>query len=156
MHGYLAQPRPIAIAHRGGSLEGEENTLANFARAVALGYGHVETDVHLSADGEVVIHHDPTLSRMTGDPRAIAGLSWAELSQVRTHGGAPIPRLDDLLEELRRWIDELRPKVPPSTPLGKAIRYVEGRWLSLCVFVLDGRIPMDLSLIHISEPTRPY
>ena len=66
MHGYLAQPRPIAIAHRGGSLEGEENTLANFARAVALGYGHVETDVHLSADGEVVIHHDPTLSRMTG------------------------------------------------------------------------------------------
>ena len=48
-----------------------------------------------------------------------------------------------LLEELRRWIEELRPKVPPSTPLGKAIRYVEGRWLSLCVFVLDGRISID-------------
>lgn len=48
-----------------------------------------------------------------------------------------------LLERLREWIEEIRPKVPPSTPLGKAIRYVERRWLSLCVFVLDGRIPID-------------
>jgi len=47
------------------------------------------------------------------------------------------------LEALRLWIEELRPKVPPSTPLGKAIRYVESRWLSLCVFVLDGRISID-------------
>jgi hypothetical protein len=48
-----------------------------------------------------------------------------------------------LLEELRKWVEATRPKAPPSTPLGKAIRYVEARWLSLCVFVLDGRIPMD-------------
>jgi hypothetical protein len=48
-----------------------------------------------------------------------------------------------LLEELRKWVEETRAKAPPSTPLGKAIRYVEARWLSLCVFVLDGRIPMD-------------
>ncbi len=97
--GYLDTPRPVAIAHRGGSLEAEENTLPAFARAVALGYGHVETDVHLTADGEVVIHHDASLLRMTGDPRAIAALTWAELHRVRTHGGARIPRLADLLEE---------------------------------------------------------
>ncbi len=97
--GYLDTPRPVAIAHRGGSLEAEENTLPAFARAVALGYGHVETDVHLTADGEVVIHHDASLLRMTGDPRAIAALTWAELHRVRTHGGARIPRLADLLED---------------------------------------------------------
>lgn len=99
MHGYLAQPAPVAIAHRGGSLEAEENTLPAFARAVAMGYGHVETDVHLTADGHVVIHHDPTLARMTGDPRAIAALTLAELRQVRTPGGAGIPLLSELLEE---------------------------------------------------------
>ncbi|MCW1931935.1 glycerophosphodiester phosphodiesterase [Pararhodobacter zhoushanensis] len=98
-HGYLAHARPVPIAHRGGSLEAEENTLPAFARAVAMGYRHVETDVHLTRDGEVVIHHDPTLARMTGDPRAIASMSWAELSRVRTPGGASIPRLSDLLEE---------------------------------------------------------
>lgn len=98
-HGYLAQPGPVPIAHRGGSLEAEENTLPAFARAVALGYRHVETDVHLSADGEVVIHHDPTLARMTGDPRPLASLDWRTLRQIRTHGGAALPRLADLLEE---------------------------------------------------------
>ena len=48
-----------------------------------------------------------------------------------------------LLEQLREWVLEISPKVPPSTPLGKAIRYVERRWFSLVVFVLDGRIPID-------------
>lgn len=99
MHGYLAQPAPVAIAHRGGSLEAEENTLPAFARAVAMGYRHVETDVHLTADGHVVIHHDPTLARMTGDPRAIAGLTLAQLRTVRTSGGAGVPLLSELLEE---------------------------------------------------------
>ncbi len=98
MHGYLSQPAPVAIAHRGGSLEGEENTLPNFARAVALGYRHVETDVHLTADGHVVIHHDATLARMTGDPRALAGLTLAEVRRLRTPAGAGIPLLSDLLE----------------------------------------------------------
>jgi transposase len=48
-----------------------------------------------------------------------------------------------LLEQLRAWVLEINPKVPPSTPLGKALRYVERRWFSLVVFVLDGRIPID-------------
>jgi glycerophosphoryl diester phosphodiesterase len=99
MHAFLNHPRPIAIAHRGGSLEVEENTMAAFAHAVGLGYSHVETDVHATADGVAVIHHDDTLDRMTGDPRPIAALDWADLSRLRTHGGQAIPRLDDLLAE---------------------------------------------------------
>lgn len=97
--GLLAQGLPLPIAHRGGSLEAEENTMPAFANAVSLGFAHVELDVHVTTDGEVVIHHDPTLERMTGDPRAVADLSWAELSQVKTHKGATIPRLADLFEE---------------------------------------------------------
>jgi hypothetical protein len=48
-----------------------------------------------------------------------------------------------LLEELRVWIETLGDDIPPSLPLRKAIRYVQRRWLSLCVFVVDGRIPID-------------
>ena len=98
-HPFLDHPRPLAVAHRGGSLEAEENTMEAFARAVALGYTHAETDVHATRDGVAVIHHDATLARMTGDARAIADLDWAELAQVRTHGGAAIPRVVDFLEE---------------------------------------------------------
>lgn len=48
-----------------------------------------------------------------------------------------------LLEELRQWVLQIAPTVPPSSPLGKAIRYVQARWLSLTVFTLDGSIPLD-------------
>ena len=96
---FLEHPRPIAFAHRGGSLEAEENTMSAFAHAVGLGYSHVELDVHATSDGAVVIHHDPTLQRMTGDPRAVASLCAAELAGLRTHGGAEIPHLASLFEE---------------------------------------------------------
>jgi len=95
---FLEFPVPLAIAHRGGSLEGEENTLPAFAHAAALGFTHVELDVHATRDGVVVVHHDATLERMTGDPRAIADMTWEDLRGVRTHGGAEIPRLADLFE----------------------------------------------------------
>jgi glycerophosphoryl diester phosphodiesterase len=98
VHPFLDHPGPIAIAHRGGSLEAEENTRAAFAHAVGLGFTHVELDVHATTDGEVVIHHDPTLARLCDDPRAIAQMTWAELRSVRTKGGQGIPRLVELLD----------------------------------------------------------
>jgi len=98
LHPFLDHPRPLAIAHRGGGLEAEENTLPAFAHAAALGFTHVELDVHATADGHVVIHHDATLDRMCEDPRAIAELTLAELRDVRTVGGAGIPLLADLFE----------------------------------------------------------
>lgn len=97
-HPFLRHPGARAIAHRGGGLEAEENTLPAFAQAVALGYSHVELDVHATRDGTVVIHHDPDLSRLCDDPRSIADLSAAELRAVRTRGGAGIAPLADLLE----------------------------------------------------------
>lgn len=123
MHPFLDHPRPLAIAHRGGSLEAEENTLPAFARAAALGYSHVETDVHLTRDGVVVIHHDPTLLRMTGDARAIADLTWREVRQVHTPGGAGIPRLSDLLEEHPGLFVNIEPKSDAVVePLAEVIR----------------------------------
>ena len=95
---FLDHTPPLPIAHRGGALEVEENTLPAFAHAAALGYQHIELDVHASRDGEVVVHHDPTFARMTGEARAVAELDWYQISRLRTHGGAEIPRLDAVLE----------------------------------------------------------
>ena len=99
-HGWLTAGRPVAIAHRGGGREAEENTWPAFENAIRLGYTHLELDVHATRDGKVVVHHDPALTRMTGDPRALADLTWAELRQIRTHKGAELPLLADLLD---RW-----------------------------------------------------
>jgi glycerophosphoryl diester phosphodiesterase len=94
---YLDAPTPIAFAHRGGAAEGDENTAEAFARAVALGYRYVETDVHATTDGVAVVFHDPTLERLTGQPGRIAALRWADLATVRVGGAGAVPRLDEVL-----------------------------------------------------------
>jgi glycerophosphoryl diester phosphodiesterase len=57
--------RAATYAHRGSSGLAPENTEAAFERAIAEGADYVETDVQLSADGELVIIHDVTLPRTT-------------------------------------------------------------------------------------------
>ena len=53
--------KPLIIGHRGAAGLAPENTLTAFRRAVELGVDGIELDVHLAADGEVVVHHDPLL-----------------------------------------------------------------------------------------------
>ncbi len=101
-HPFLTAPGAIAFAHRGGAQENEENTLPAFAHSQALGYTHVELDVHATRDNVVVIHHDADLTRMCGDSRRIADLDYAELRSIRTRGGNEIPRLKTLFVEYPR------------------------------------------------------
>src|SRR6218665_2783131 len=65
---YLTPPRPRLLAHRGLALDVPENTLLAFEHAWQAGARSLESDVHLTSDGEVVISHDPTLTRLTGSP----------------------------------------------------------------------------------------
>jgi glycerophosphoryl diester phosphodiesterase len=99
VHPYLAAPVPLAFAHRGGAAVGDENTTQAFGRAVAAGYRYVETDVHATADGVVVVFHDDTLDRLLGRPGRIRDLTWAELATHRVGGDAAVPRLDEVLEQ---------------------------------------------------------
>jgi len=97
LHPYLDVERPLAMAHRGFSLDGLENTMAAFSAAVELGVSHVETDVHATRDGVVVAFHDRVLDRVSDGRGAIADLTWADLQTVRVGGSQVVPRLEDLL-----------------------------------------------------------
>jgi glycerophosphoryl diester phosphodiesterase len=97
-HPYLDWPGPIAFAHRGGAGDAPENTLPAFARAVALGYRYLETDVRVTADGVVVAFHDDDLSRTCGRQGRISELSASEVAAARVDGTEPIPTLDELLD----------------------------------------------------------
>ena len=102
-HPYLDGGYPRAYAHRGwhvGDLVGCENTLAAFHRAVEEGFGYLELDVHASADGVPVVHHDATLDRTTDGAGLIADLPAAALTQVLVNGREPIPLLEQVLTEL--------------------------------------------------------
>jgi glycerophosphoryl diester phosphodiesterase len=89
--------RPIACAHRGGAVDGLENSLAAFGRAWELGYRWFETDARLTSDGVLVAMHDPTLDRVTDRGGAVAELPWREVRAARIAGREPVPLIEDVL-----------------------------------------------------------
>ena len=120
---YLRNDGPLAFAHRGGSHEAPENTLAAFDRAVSMGFRYLETDARLTSDGVVVAFHDSTLDRLTDRCGRVADLHWAEVSAARVHGIEPVPRLVDVLgawESVRFNIDPKCDEV--VEPLAELVR----------------------------------
>lgn len=93
---------PQTIAHRGYRAKHPENTMDAFVGAVKAGAHAIETDIHLSKDGVVVISHDATLKRCYGKENKIIDCNWDFLSQQRTlkEPHVPMPRLKDVLEYL--------------------------------------------------------
>lgn len=93
------------IAHRGASGHAPENTMAAFRKALEIGANYIELDVHLSADGKVVVMHDPTVNRTTNGKGKIAALTWKELSELniksrfqKKYPEEKIPLLEEVLE----------------------------------------------------------
>jgi glycerophosphoryl diester phosphodiesterase len=96
-HPFFELPTPIVIGHRGSSGEAPENTLPAFARALEQGAAILETDVHATADGVVVVYHDERVDRTTDGCGAIAELSAEALRRLDAgyrfspDGGASYP-----------------------------------------------------------------
>ena len=106
---------PFVFAHRGGCASGPENTLVAFDLGLQAGADGLELDVHLSADGIPVVHHDSTLDRTTSASGPIAAHSAAELGRVDAgcnfadRGAFPFRNqgigVPTLAEVLRRYAD---------------------------------------------------
>ncbi len=130
---------PIAMAHRGFSRSGLENTLLAFSAAIELGMTYLETDVHATADGELVAFHDHRLSRLTGHPGKVVDLSWAELQSLRVQGQEPIPLLAEVLHswpEAKVNIDvKAWPAVEPLIRVLRGARALD----RVCVTSFDDR-----------------
>jgi hypothetical protein len=87
------------IAHRGVSGLELENTCPAFIAAGVKSYYGIETDVHVTADGELVVFHDDTLSRMCGVDEKTESKTLAELRSL-TLGGTQehIPSFREVLD----------------------------------------------------------
>ena len=77
-----------------------ENSLSAVVRARAEGFRYVETDVQVTSDGVVVVHHDASLDRTTDGRGVIGELPWSVVSGARVGGREPVARLEVVLEEL--------------------------------------------------------
>jgi glycerophosphoryl diester phosphodiesterase len=110
-HPFFRLARPIVFGHRGACGERPENTLPSFELALAQGADVLETDVHLTRDGEVVVLHDADVARTTDGAGDVAQLAWHEVQRldaghrfangagepVFRSRGIRVPRLAELL-----------------------------------------------------------
>jgi glycerophosphoryl diester phosphodiesterase len=134
-----APEKPLVIGHRGAAGLAPENTLAAFKRACALGVDAIELDVLVSADGELVVHHDfklrPEIARTadgvwiaSGSPPAIKDLSLAQLKtydigrlQPKTSYAARFPEQvpvdGERIPTFKETIDLFKKSCSPSSRL---------------------------------------
>jgi glycerophosphoryl diester phosphodiesterase len=98
----------LIIAHRGDSSLCPENTMAAFRKAVEVGSDGIETDVHLTKDGKVVISHDGYLGRVCNGKGNISDYTYDELKKFDAGSwfsedfkGERLPLLEELLDLLK-------------------------------------------------------
>jgi glycerophosphoryl diester phosphodiesterase len=111
---FFDSERPLVFAHRGGIALGPENTIQAFDAGINAGADGLELDVHLSADGIVVVHHDKTLERTTDGSGPVAARTAAELARLN------VPTLGEVLRRYpaARVIVEMK---EDSSTLGAAV-----------------------------------
>jgi glycerophosphoryl diester phosphodiesterase len=113
MHPFFDVPTPTVIGHRGASGEAPENTMPAFERALAQGAVILESDVHRTRDGALVLFHDDLLERTTNGSGRLAEHTLAELRALDAGArfapagsaefpfrgqGVRIPTLDEFLD----------------------------------------------------------
>jgi glycerophosphoryl diester phosphodiesterase len=111
---FFDSDRPLVFAHRGGMALGPENTIQAFDAGINAGADGLELDVHLSADGVVVVHHDKTLERTTSGSGPVSARTAAELATLN------VPTLRDVLRRypMARVIIEMK---EDRAALGEAV-----------------------------------
>jgi glycerophosphoryl diester phosphodiesterase len=144
--------RPQIVAHRGSAADRPENALSSFIAAAQSGADQIELDVHLSADGELVVIHDATLDQTTEGRGAVSSLTLSELKQIRLRGlDETIPTLAEVLDAVGNRIHtriEIKRNAQAQEYVGMAepiMEAVESRGLkdrvTIMCFQLDSLLP---------------
>jgi len=108
---FFDAPRPRIFAHRGSAGTHPENTMASFQAAVDLGASYLETDVHITRDGQIIVAHDPDLERCCGGAGFIRDADYQDVAKTDAGyvftldgkefpfrgKGLRLPRLEELL-----------------------------------------------------------
>ena len=102
-------PRPIIFAHRGDLAHAPENTLPSFQQALQKGADGVELDAKLTADGHVIVIHDPTLDRTTNGKGRVAASTLEVIRKLdagawfnEKFAGTKVPLLEEVFETVGR------------------------------------------------------
>jgi glycerophosphoryl diester phosphodiesterase len=150
----LSGPLPLTFAHRGGAGLWPENTLEAFRGAIELGCTHVETDVRMTRDGEIVVFHDETLERTTNGSGRVSAHTLSQLQRLdagyrfspdgksfpRRGQGLRIPTLAEVvaLSDEVRFNVEIKERGPFDLPRA-LLRFIEQQGIAERIVVAAER-----------------
>ncbi|WP_029271729.1 glycerophosphodiester phosphodiesterase family protein [Flavobacterium sp. KJJ] len=114
----------LKIAHRGAKAYEPENTLQSFQKALDLNADGIELDVHLSADGHIIVIHDETIDKMTNGKGFVNTLSLTELKSFLIDGKHEIPTLREVFDLVDKKCF-INIELKSYETLGKAVALIE-------------------------------
>ena len=88
----------IVVGHRGAMGHALENTIESVKKAIQLNVDGIEIDVFKSKTGELVVYHDPFLSRLSNSNAFIEQISLDSIKKVELKGGLSIPTLNEVID----------------------------------------------------------
>ena len=157
-------------AHRGCNAGAPENTLPAFAEAVALGADEIEFDLWPTADGQLVVCHDPAVDRTTDGTGTICDMTCEEIRGFdagvkfcEEYAGVRLPLFEEVLQQFAgRVVMNIHIKSLGRPVIENAVMMERGRELSK-VYLKNRPLPMPLSdpveevLTELEEtPCEPY
>ena len=147
--------RPLNIAHQGGAREAPANTMYAFATAVRAGAHGLELDVHMTADGHVVVLHDSTVDRTTEGSGAVDSLTLEEVQRLDAaywfvSGEGVVHGLAPTAYPLRGVATGDRPPPPSHQPAAFTIPTLAE------VLVAFGGVHVNIDIKRTAPETAPY
>lgn len=129
------------VCHRGANKIAPENTLPALECALAAGFSHVEVDLHITADGEIVVMHDLMLDRTTNGAGPITKKTLADLRALDAGGwfdpffaGTQLPTLDEVLGLVERYGGQIYLELKSAPPAPVWAQVVAAGMQKRCFF----------------------
>ena len=156
---HLEGPKPRMIAHRGLSGIELENTCSAFVAAGNRSFFGIETDVHVTADGEFIVIHDDTTRRVALDDLTVEESTYETLRSLRLcdkngrrgRKDLVLPSLTEYIQICKKYekvsVLELKNHMRPED-IDRIIGVIrDEEWLDRTIF-----ISFDLpNMIHVRE-----
>lgn len=148
----------IIAGHRGNPECYPENTLKSFLSAIEIGVDMIETDIHMTSDGVLVLIHDHDLKRTTDGEGFVRDMTFEKLKSFNAGTESEfmfIPTLEELLKEVQK-VDglmlNLEIKVYLNDEGEKRVAEAVDKTVELCEkYKLDGRIMFNCFDAYVLE-----
>ncbi len=147
-------PSPVTIiGHRGAKGLAPENTIASLKAGLAAGADGLEMDVHVTKDGQVVLHHNPIVQDQTGEKAVIATTAYDTLKKLK----GDIPTLASAIKQVGRtapMMIEIKKGVPVGPVLKVLTSFIKKGWTHED-FIVGSKDFSILTALHELEPKFP-